>query len=260
MDFIYEKKPKFFEEYRTEPVFRVYAVATGTVRVRTVYQEETLTAGDLFFVLPAQKYAFPDGKGLTYLYISYHGVAAGRMCEQIGATFRNCFFRGYGECLDDLLRAIAISTESSAGLLAESCLLRIFGTILSGADRASNKPDPADSVTRVRKYVEDHYQEPDLRVAGIAEALSYNGNYLSSRFRLETGFTIGQYIQSIRIQNACALAASGVSSVADIAGMTGFSDPQYFSRVFTRFTKLSPKQFMKTCVRDGSNPPAAPRG
>ena len=30
--------------------------------------------------------------------------------------------------------------------------------------------------------------------------------------------------------------------------MTGFSDPQYFSRVFAAYMKISPKQFMKTCV------------
>ena len=259
---MYETSPVFFSDYRTVPIYRVYYIVSGNVNVKTVYQEETLTEGDLFFALPAQKYAFPSGEGLTYLYIGYHGVSANRLTEQIGATFGNCVFRGYGELGEPLLGAIRISTASSAGILAESCLLRLFGTILAREDRAEGRTAATDPVTRVRKYVEDYYRDPGLRVSGIAAALSYNQNYLSTVFKRETGFTVGQYILSVRVQNACALAASGVSSVSDIAGMTGFSDPQYFSRVFTAYMKISPKQFMKTCVtKEGEAfaPPGAPQ-
>ena len=247
-DFVFETSPVYFSEYRTVPIYRVYYIVSGSVNVKTVYQDETLSAGDLFFALPAQKFAFPSGEGLTYLYIGYHGVSANRLTEEIGATFGNCVFRGYGELGDPLLGAIKISTASSAGILAESCLLRVIGTILAREDRSERRAPSTDPVTQVRKYVEDHYRDPGLRVSEIAAALSYNQNYLSTVFKRETGFTVGQYILSVRIQNACALASSGVSSVSDIAGMTGFSDPQYFSRVFTSYMQISPKQFMKTCV------------
>ena len=54
-----------------------------------------------------------------------------------------------------------------------------------------------------------------------------------------------EYLQSLRIQHACAMMEQGFTAVADIASHCGFDDPQYFSKVFKRHLGLTPTQYIR---------------
>jgi AraC-like DNA-binding protein len=65
---------------------------------------------------------------------------------------------------------------------------------------------------------------------------------------LETSFgliniSIGELIRNIRLQKAAELLLEHKHSVMDIALMVGFNDRPQFTRSFTNFTGLSPKQY-----------------
>ena len=49
----------------------------------------------------------------------------------------------------------------------------------------------------------------------------------------------------MRLKYAVALFDSGVDSIKNVAALSGFSDPLYFSSVFKKSIGISPKEYTK---------------
>ena len=60
------------------------------------------------------------------------------------------------------------------------------------------------------------------------------------------GIGISEYITAARIQNACTLMNQGFLCVSDIASLSGFRDPLYFSKVFKKTIGSSPKAYISS--------------
>jgi len=57
------------------------------------------------------------------------------------------------------------------------------------------------------------------------------------------GYT--EYLRNIRLKYAVSLLNHGIESVKNIAFLSGFSDPLYFSNVFKKAFGMSPKDYRK---------------
>lgn len=84
-----------------------------------------------------------------------------------------------------------------------------------------------------------------LSVDDLAEAVHYSPAHLSTLFRQETGMTIGDALFRTRLDAAMALLRATREPVSAIAQQTGYTDVQYFSRVFKRFTGITPLEYRK---------------
>jgi signal transduction histidine kinase/DNA-binding LacI/PurR family transcriptional regulator/DNA-binding response OmpR family regulator len=88
-------------------------------------------------------------------------------------------------------------------------------------------------------YIHEHYSEPIGR-EDIAGSVGVSEGYLSRSFITETGLSLIHYLTRYRIQQAKQLLASSHKSVTEIAMEIGFSDSNYFSRVFRQEVGVSP--------------------
>ncbi len=96
-------------------------------------------------------------------------------------------------------------------------------------------------------YIEQHIDDPDLSVSGIAEALSTNTRYVQRLF-IEIGVTPRQYILDRRLDTAAEqLRRSRAASVSvtDVAYGVGFNDLSYFTRSFSKKFGMSPRDYRK---------------
>ena len=64
-------------------------------------------------------------------------------------------------------------------------------------------------------------------------------------FKLYTGSTPLNYILNIRISNAQSLLENTKYNITEIASITGYDNPLYFSRLFKKQTGLSPSEYRK---------------
>lgn len=102
-----------------------------------------------------------------------------------------------------------------------------------------------NQITRdVLLYIEQYYPEP-FSSERMAQALNYNKNYLSSMFKKNTGYTIVDYLNMIRIRNAAIIFAYYEQDVSSTCECVGFRDISHFSRTFKAFTGVSPRSFKK---------------
>lgn len=95
----------------------------------------------------------------------------------------------------------------------------------------------------VKGYVAQHLND-NIDMAVIADALHLSYAYFSRRFKDEMGLSFSDYVQQVRIEEACRLLKAGMN-VGETAGKVGYSNTYAFTRAFTRFMKQAPTQWLK---------------
>jgi AraC-like DNA-binding protein len=97
----------------------------------------------------------------------------------------------------------------------------------------------------VRVVTEMVQQRPDLplTVKELAAAAGLTPNHFSSLFHTHTGSSFNDYLTQQRIVRACKLLLNPTLSINEIARLTGYEDPGYFTRRFHQETGLSPSEW-----------------
>ena len=90
-------------------------------------------------------------------------------------------------------------------------------------------------------YIDNHYAE-EFALENLAEALRYNKTYLCKLFKDATGMTIIDYLKYVRISRAYDLLCYTRNSMSCISQIVGFSSPHYFTRVFKKVCKMTPRE------------------
>ena len=94
----------------------------------------------------------------------------------------------------------------------------------------------------LRAYIEHNYFK-NLSLSDLADKFGFNASYISRRFKQKYSLSIIDYLSKIRIQNACTLLKNTDLKILDIAVRVGYSDEKYFSRVFSKYMRMSPREY-----------------
>ena len=82
-----------------------------------------------------------------------------------------------------------------------------------------------------------------LTIQDFATYIGYSESYFYRIFIRETGYAPIEYFNRLKINRACDYLLHSSMNVMQIAHILGFSDPYYFSRVFSRIMKISPIKY-----------------
>lgn len=102
----------------------------------------------------------------------------------------------------------------------------------------------ADSIIKALQYLHRSYREK-ITLKDIADHVSLSPTYFSKLFNEEMGCTVTGYINRLRITQAKSLLKNTSFNLVDIAGIVGFEDQSYFSRVFKSVTGVTPGKFRR---------------
>lgn len=100
-----------------------------------------------------------------------------------------------------------------------------------------------DLADLIRDYIDLHFAE-SLTLSEIADYFHISPSYLSTVFKKSYAVSPNEYLMNKRISKATdLLAAFPPIPVKQIAEMTGYSDPFYFSRIFKMTTGKTPTEY-----------------
>jgi len=116
-----------------------------------------------------------------------------------------------------------------AGALLLSLLLELNGEL----ERTSPAEGAAmpQQILRAIQTMEEHLHEP-LKVETIARRVGWSHEHFSRSFAHHTGRTPREMLLRLRIERACQLLRDEGRSIKQVAYEVGFSDENYFSRMF----------------------------
>ena len=106
----------------------------------------------------------------------------------------------------------------------------------------SNNAKQNPVILRVKEYIEEHIAT-EISLETVADFVSVNPVYLSKLFKDETGENFIDFVTGLRLEKACALLVSSELSIKEISHKTGYSDQNYFSKLFRRKFNLTPTEY-----------------
>ncbi|MEU9575097.1 GlxA family transcriptional regulator [Streptomyces massasporeus] len=94
----------------------------------------------------------------------------------------------------------------------------------------------------VRRAMDEITTDPALPhgVDALATDLGVSSRHLARLFRQETGMTLGQYADAVRVEAAQVLLSSGTASVEEVSREAGFGSSETMRRVFQQTFGVSP--------------------
>ena len=243
--FVLETKVINMEKPRTESLFKMYCVACGRGQLHTAWKVHKLKKGDVFFTFPARDFRIEGENDFAYMYISFLGVRANKILDSFAINDKNCVFTGTASLSEFWKNAINIASDPM-GTISEGVLLYTFGVLGARFEEKQGQSEKGvQSINVIKKYVDDNFSDEDFSLEKISKALNYNPKYISQLFKKKMSVGINEYLNTVRIQSACTMIEQGTTSVSDIAMRCGFSDAQYFSKVFKRKMGIPPTEYMK---------------
>ena len=116
------------------------------------------------------------------------------------------------------------------------------------------RKDRTSEITeRVIVYVQKNYMDINLNISMIADELQLTPPYISKLFKEETGESLLDYINKVRLMKAKSLLASHQRSINEIARDTGYYNSNAFIRLFKKYEGITPGQFKKISDAGGIN-------
>ena len=123
----------------------------------------------------------------------------------------------------------------------QDVILNVYSSCGKNVFEALSRKD--DLTSRITMYINQNYSNQNLGIGLIGEAFSMNSDYVSRKFREQTGKTINDYIRDVRIEKAKQLLKTSDELIADIAEMVGFTSYRTFVRVFTDVAGVTPNKY-----------------
>ncbi|MFI3211975.1 MAG: response regulator [Eubacteriales bacterium] len=102
-----------------------------------------------------------------------------------------------------------------------------------------------NTIDGILSYINDNITNPELSLTMISEEFYISANYLSQLFKNKVNDNISKHIENKRILLAMELMRMKDASVLTVANGVGFSDPNYFAKVFKKVTGMTPSQYRK---------------
>lgn len=110
-------------------------------------------------------------------------------------------------------------------------------------------------IVKIKRYLLEHYTQT-VTVEMAADEAGLNPVYCGALFKRQTGMSILEYLNRLRVSRARALLEYGGARVGEAAQQAGFKDPYYFSRVFTRYVGCSPAEYIRAGMQKSAVLPA----
>lgn len=97
-------------------------------------------------------------------------------------------------------------------------------------------------VVKAQNYIQENFQK-DLSLDEVSRQLDLSPYYFSKLFKEETGYNFVEYLTSLRMKKAQELLMQESLSMKEICVSVGYSDPNYFSRIFKKHMGVTPTEY-----------------
>ena len=143
----------------------------------------------------------------------------------------------------DTARVLEIPREENANLadFVREFLLRI-------KERIPEEQPPEEKITGYKKknimdileYIKAHYLDDNFSVKYMASCFETSVSNISHFFKKNTGVTISQYVEQIKLEKAKELLENSDKKVAEIAQMLRYNNSTVFIEMFKRYEGVTP--------------------
>lgn len=205
-------------------------------------EKSVLHSGDIIYLPPNSYRERKDVADCDYVSFNFHTDAP----PALPTHMQNC--------IDNELRLLLSASGEiysnmtdmddfeSLDLLLQCIILQI------GKSLTVRKLSPL--TVKIKDYIQMHIEEK-ITLDDISKSVFFSSVYCSSLFKREMGKSILEFIIDEKVRKAKNYIIEGMP-LKDIAEQLGFSDYNYFSRIFKKRTHYTPTQYRKATINPSS--------
>ena len=175
-------------------------------------------------------------------------VKSGRLYDLLMNT-PDIFETANREVYEDIFKKLVKhynALSESEDVILQSLVLELVYTIVKesgdGVKHSTASGNPV--IEKALEYIKAHLTE-SLTLESVANAVALSPIHFHNFFKKSVGKTLREYVEEQRIKKATGMLLTTNDSLTKIAFECGFSSQSYFSYVFKRKMKTTPREYVK---------------
>ncbi len=235
----------------------VYMISGST---RAVIDTDTYTveSGDLLVVFPNKIHSFTDlDAGIKYVLFIVDPYAIPELSQKFltmnadSALIKNASRNQRLNSLVGMLADYENFPAEQRDLLIRGYLLSFAAEFISMMDLGYARSDENMTIKSIVAYCSKNFTK-ELSLSVLEKELHLSKYYISHLFGDILNVKFTDYVNSLRISEACRLLRATDHSVTEIASMAGFGTLRTFNRAFIKRMGVSPSNYRKSnALTDG---------
>ena len=213
-----------------------------------------LQAGDVFLTFPTQIHSYETYTDERYVIFMLRPDLMPELMDTFNIGLpESPVVKGFlntprmRELLDLLTAACEKSKNGTpyVNSLRRGYLLAFFSELLAHMSVRRLPVGDSGALRDIVSFCAQNYSE-NLSLSMLEEHLHLNKYYISHLFSGKLGIRFNDYINSLRISEACKLLGNSDLSVTEISERVGFNTLRTFNRAFVKQIGLSPSEYRRS--------------
>ena len=231
--------------------YQLLYVCSGIAHFQVAGEDYALPAGNMVLYVPGepQDYVYYGEEQPEIFWVHFTGAETEQILSRYGIS-PGCIFSGngdvYSHLFQQMIAELKICAEGFEELLAmylRQILIQVHRNEKSGSIAEASRLRA--EMERAMEYFHQHYAEP-VSIEAYAHSRSMSVSWFLRCFKQYTKQSPLQYITAIRLNAAVNLLENTDYNIAEIAAMSGYDNPLYFSRIFRKTKGVPPSHYRKT--------------
>lgn len=213
--------------------------------------EYRLEPGDIFIAFPNQIHRYDSVDFEQYDLI----IANPDTIPELSSVFGSCVPKSavlkkcehtehLRELIGEICRANVSADAQYRELVLKGYMLSFFGELLSVMELSDTKLGDSHALKSVVNYCTKNFSK-ELSLSILENELHISKYYISHLFSNKLMVRFNDYINSLRISEACRRLRRSDDTVTEISEAVGFGTLRTFNRAFTKQMGMSPSEYKK---------------
>lgn len=217
---------RFHHDYAYEEKLFQYLIEGDEEEVIRHWHSVTET-GELGILSKKSRLRSAKNLGITVITLATRAAIRGGVHHEVAFTLSDLYIQN----LEDL------NVNREVDQFIEYVLRDFTQRVLKNRLLKYSKP-----INHCLRYIFNHLYEK-VSLTNLAEISGVHPSYLSALFKEEVGMNITDYIHHAKVEEAKTLLQFTNYSIAEISTTLNFYDQSYFTKIFKRFTEVTPTQY-----------------
>jgi AraC-like DNA-binding protein len=149
------------------------------------------------------------------------------------------------ECLRAMAESQSMEDNPYRDVVLKGQMLSFFGGLLHRMDLTKPREGDSQSLKAVVRYCSQNFTK-ELSLEILERELHISKYYISHLFSHKLNMRFNDYVNSLRISDACRYLRHDSRSVTEISELVGFATLRTFSRAFIKQIGMTPSQYRKS--------------
>lgn len=229
--------------------FHILYIAKGCCHVHENGEEIKAKSGSVITYFPGenQKYSFlAEEKSISY-YVHFTGENVDKILTGLGLTQKRVSYIGTSSTLQSLFDKMITEIQLKRACYEYYCqglllsIVSVIGRKIS--ERSSEiRHETNTRMNEIRKLMHSQF-DSSKSISEYAAMCNLSESRFSHIFKEEFSTSPKNYMLKVKIQKSKDLIKDTDLSIFQVAQMVGIDNQNYFSRLFKKYTGLSPNQY-----------------